>query len=370
MRVLVVTVVHHPLDARIFHRQIGALLDAGHDVVYAAPWSATGTEPPPSVRAVDLPRSSGRRRVRALLAARRAIRSERAAADVVLLHDPELLVAALGMRRPPTVWDVHEDTAAALVDKRWVPRPARGALAGVVRAVERVAERHFGLLLAEEGYRVRFRQVHPVVPNEPRVPERVTRPGDDRVVYVGRISRGRGADTLLALPESLPEGVTLELVGSADDDVAGALAEADRAGRLRWRRFLPNDEAQSLLDGALAGLSLLRDLPNYRHSRPTKVVEYMAHGVPVVATPTPVAARIVEEHGCGIVVPFGDPGGVADAVARLRQDPELRRAMGEKGHVAALAHFDWSRSGPAFVQVLESWAALPDASAAAEPGTP
>ena len=37
MRVVVCTVVHHPADARIFYRQIRALLDAGHDVTYIAP---------------------------------------------------------------------------------------------------------------------------------------------------------------------------------------------------------------------------------------------------------------------------------------------------------------------------------------------
>ena len=37
MRVVVCTIVHHPADARIYHRQIRALLDAGHEVRYIAP---------------------------------------------------------------------------------------------------------------------------------------------------------------------------------------------------------------------------------------------------------------------------------------------------------------------------------------------
>lgn len=367
MRVVVVTIVHHPLDARIFHRQIGALLEAGHEVVYVAPWSATGAAAPPALRAVDVPRSVGRRRLGAVLAARRVVRRERAEADLILLHDPELLLAVIGMRRPPTVWDVHEDTAVSLVDKAWVPRPMRRWLSWSVRRGERFAERRFGLLLAEEEYRGRFRRTHPVVPNEPRVPERIAEPGDDRVVYVGRLSRGRGVETLLALPPLLPAGVTVELVGPADADVVEALDEADRDGTLRWRHFVPNDEAQELLDGALAGLSLLRDLPNYRHSRPTKVVEYMAHGVPVVTTPAPVAERIVREHGCGVVVPYDDPEAVAAAVGQLREDPQCRREMGQRGHDAARAHFDWAVSGPAFVALLESWAGIPGSPAGGRP---
>ena len=50
MRVVVCTVVHHPADARIFYREIRALLDAGHDVTYIAPHSEAaaprGDDPP------------------------------------------------------------------------------------------------------------------------------------------------------------------------------------------------------------------------------------------------------------------------------------------------------------------------------------
>ena len=42
MRVLICTVVHHPADARIYHRQIRALLEAGHQVTYIAPFGEPG----------------------------------------------------------------------------------------------------------------------------------------------------------------------------------------------------------------------------------------------------------------------------------------------------------------------------------------
>ena len=49
--------------------------------------------------------------------------------DVVLVHDPELLLAAAGLRIKNLIWDVHEDPAAALQVKAWMPavlrRPAR-----------------------------------------------------------------------------------------------------------------------------------------------------------------------------------------------------------------------------------------------------
>ena len=43
---------------------------------------------------------------------------------------------------------------------------------------------------------------------------------------------------------------------------------------------MPNADALRLVEGSLAGLSLLQDEENFRHSMPTKVAEYMARGVP------------------------------------------------------------------------------------------
>ena len=129
MRVVVCTIVHHPADARIYHRQIRALLEAGHQVTYIAPAEEerfyaerTGLQ----LQVIPVPRAVGRHRLGALRAARRELARHAAGADLLLIHDPELLLALPPRRkRPPTVWDVHEDTAAALSTKAWLPRPLR-----------------------------------------------------------------------------------------------------------------------------------------------------------------------------------------------------------------------------------------------------
>ncbi len=88
-------------------------------------------------------------------------------------------------------------------------------------------------------------------------------------------------------------------------------------------------------------------------SRPTKVVEYAAHGVPVVTTPLPEAAHLVEQTGAGVVVPFiggrADPASVADAVLALDADPAARLRMGTLGHAYAAEHLDWARHAATFV---------------------
>jgi glycosyltransferase involved in cell wall biosynthesis len=365
LRVMVVTVVHDPEDARIRFRQIEALLGAGAEVTYAAPFADYGREPPPGVRALDLPRARGRRRLAALRAACRLLRREGPDHDIALLHDPELLLAVPGLpgirRRgdgqPLVVWDVHEDTAAALTMKGWLPPGLRPAVAVAVRRAELWAERRCHLLLAEEGYRGRFRRPHPVVPNSVIMPtEAPPAPGADRVVYLGRLTGPRGTLEMIELGRRLAPEIRVELIGPPDSDVARAVREAHRRGWVHHHGFVPNREALKLLRGALAGLALLHDEPNYATSRPTKVMEYMAFGVPVVTTPNAASAELVGRYGAGVVVPFRDPGAAADAVLALRRDQVTRHRLGAAGRLGAVQDLDWDADGRRFADLLQAWA--------------
>jgi len=376
VRVVVCTVVHHPADARIFYREIQAILDAGHDVTYIAPHGepaapvrdedqgqgqgqgqADSERGRGSLRRVTIPRASGRRRVGALRAAKAAMAEQAAGADLLLVHDPELLLVLPPKdKRPPTVWDVHEDTAAALTTKAWLPEWLRPVASGGVKKAEQLAERNLHLILAEHGYNARFAGEHPVVPNTTYVPEAAAPPsGPRRVVYVGWISPDRGSAEMVELGRLLkPHGIAVELIGQAD---AAARAHIEAGGdAVHWHGFVPNADALRLVEGALAGLSLLRDEENFRHSMPTKVAEYMGRGVPVVTTPLPLAVELVEAADGGFVVPFNDPRAAADAVLKLDADPDLRVKMGLRAHEYARANLAWPPHAAAFVAQLETWA--------------
>ncbi|MGV9776069.1 glycosyltransferase family 4 protein [Streptosporangium sp. NPDC003464] len=357
MRVCVGTIVHRPEDARIMHRQIRALLDAGHEITYVAPFTDCNVTPDPRVRAIDVPRAVGRRRGRALKAARGALKRGVEGADLLVVHDIELLFR-LPRSRPVTVWDVHEDTAAALEGKPYLPEHLRRTLPPLIRRVEARAEKRLHLILAEESYRERFSRPHPVVPNTTYVPPRPPAPpGRNRVVYVGHLSRARGAVELIELARRLhPHGIRTDLVGAADAEIRPLLRDAQRDGLLDWYGYVPNQHALRMAEGAIAGLSLLHDVPNYRRSMPTKVVEYMSRGLPVITTPLPAASSLVERSGCGVVTPFGDVDAALRAVLALREDPEGAAAMGARGHAEALRRYHWPDQAGEFVGLLEGWA--------------
>src|SRR5699024_5898572 len=102
-----------------------------------------------------------------------------------------------------------------------------------------------------------------------------------------------------------------------------------------------------------AGLALLHDEPNYTRSLPTKLVEYLAHGVPVVSTPNESAAELVNASGGGMVVPFGDIHAAAAALRKLAGDDRHRRECASSGYDYVAEQVNWHRDAQAFVRALE-----------------
>lgn len=359
MRVLVMCTVHDPRDARISERQIAALLAAGHDVSQAGPFAAFGAAAMPGVRAINLPRAHGRHRAKAWWEARRLLRRTAHDYDVIVIHSPELMSATVGIDHEGIVWDVHEDTASTLAMKGWLPRVVRGPVAALVHRAEASAERRAHVMLAERGYAERFAWVHPVVPNTPVVPADVPSSAPGRAIYVGGLTSARGVHDLIQVGRLLSEqgGIRLEVIGPAGSAIASDVRAAQARGWLTWRGFIPNAEALRSMEGATVGLSLLHDEPNYRHSMPTKLLEYLARGIPFVSTPLPLARDLVRASGGGIVVPFADPAAAARAVSTLHADDRARQAMADQGRAWVAEHADWSTDGPAFVAQLEEWGA-------------
>jgi glycosyltransferase involved in cell wall biosynthesis len=92
-------------------------------------------------------------------------------------------------------------------------------------------------------------------------------------------------------------------------------------------------------------------IPSLEEGFGIPAAEAMGCEVPVVASDAGGLPEVVENGVTGLVVPRGDPGALAKAIATLLQDPERRRVMGRAGRQRALRLFDWDRSAEQFEQL-------------------
>lgn len=81
-------------------------------------------------------------------------------------------------------------------------------------------------------------------------------------------------------------------------------------------------------------------LPSYFENMPNTVLEAMAAGRPVVATPVGAIPEMVEEGASGFLVPVGDADQLADRLALLAADPTLRDRMGARARALADQRYD------------------------------
>ncbi len=330
-RLLVVTTVHQPDDARIRTKLIRTLT-AEWDVTYA-------TRPPgPSDRRglTWVPLHGGRSG--RWISAARLMQMKRW--DLVAIHDPELLPAAMfrALLGRASLFDLHEDLPAQLRHKDWLPPWLRGPVSWLSLRALRLAERMMSITLAESGYLRLFARPHPVIENylsSPDLPAPVPASPEPFLAYVGDITRQRGA--FLAIEAAAGAGCALVMIGR----IAPAELEEDLLARaaedgvdLTLTGPLPHSEAMARIGPALAGLSPLLDVPNYHDSLPTKVLEYLALGMAVVASDLPGTRAVTQGLGGTLFVAAGDPTAWRRAGAGVVHDPGLRaRAQEEAGGV-------------------------------------
>lgn len=154
-----------------------------------------------------------------------------------------------------------------------------------------------------------------------------------RIVYVGNVVSWSGIDHALEVLPDLPQA-TLKIVGDGlPNYVARLRSRAAALGCSERVVFLgrrPPEELPALLATADVGLASSQPNEYRRYASPLKVMEYMAAGVPVVATTGTEAADIVARAEAGVAALY-DAGALRVALAELAADPERRARMAARG---------------------------------------
>jgi glycosyltransferase involved in cell wall biosynthesis len=358
------TSVHSAADERILQKECRTLSAAGYRVVLVAPNAQDDWCGGVRIRAVPPPHGRVERMTRTAWRCLRAGLQERG--GVYHVHDPELLGVALLLKLfgRIVIYDVHEDLPRQILDKHWIFRPLRRAVAAVAEAMEWLAGRMLdGVVAATPLIASRFPVGKTVVVHNYPILEALGGaegpPYADRspkVVYVGGIAETRGLREMLAAVGQLPPRLMPELVLAGRFSPAALEAQAKTWPGWERTRFVgwqSRDVVAGLLCQARVGLVVLHPRVNYLDSYPVKLFEYMASGLPVVASDFPLWRQIVSEARCGLLVDPLDAAAIAAAVAWLLEHPDDARQMGERGRRAVEERYNWESEAPKLLACYE-----------------
>jgi glycogen synthase len=270
--------------------------------------------------------------------------------DVVIVHAPELLPLTLLWqalsRSRKFLYDIRENYALNVATQRVYQGFTRRGLAAGLRWVEaQAAQRAAGIMLAEASYAAELPFLHLLPPGRVVVLENKYQPQPDeqlrhqpltlpapteplRLLYSGTISELNGVWEAIALAAQLraawPGGARLTIIGCCQQPGLLRQLEEQATGNAGWLTLIGGAElvphAQIVAEISQSHLGLLpyRPHPSTERCRPTKLFEYLAHGLPVLASPNPLWLELLDAHGAGLPVDFAQPIDGPTLVARLQ----------------------------------------------------
>lgn len=262
---------------------------------------------------------------------------------VVDFHDEPLLQAdALGIQLTPQV-------RASLVERRernleafrWVTAPS----APFARLSRLPMDR---VVVAGNGTNTATVQPAPMP----------TTPG---VAFVSGAAPSRGIEELIEavrLVRSEVPGTRLLLYLAATSEASGVYL-AELTARHAGDDWIEIGQVPYGALGEALGRATLLAIPTpanpyWDSVPPLKLFDGMAAARPHVVTPRPETARILREHGAGVVAGGDDAAAMAAAMAPLLCDPAAAERMGANARAAAERHYDWRVIGARLAEELDS----------------
>jgi glycosyltransferase involved in cell wall biosynthesis len=177
------------------------------------------------------------------------------------------------------------------------------------------------------------------------------------VVYLGSVARSRASLFLLDLAAALAAarpGVLLVIAGDAPSPAEAAWFRAalPQHPNVLFTGWLPHAAALGYVARADVGISPIPRGELFDVSSPTKLVEYLALGIPAVASDIPDQHLVLAQSGAGQCVPMTVPA-FCSAILALLDDPE-RAQRGERGREWVRAHRSYDVIGRAVAQRYRS----------------
>ncbi|MDD3860952.1 MAG: glycosyltransferase family 4 protein [Bacteroidales bacterium] len=349
MKICHITTAHPRYDVRIFHKECVSLAKEFSDVNLIVA-DDKGFEIINGVNIHDIGKEKSRRS-RFLKAGKNALKKAlELKSDVYHLHDPELLRIALKLKKSgaKVIYDSHEDLPRQILNKPYIPKFLRGTVSKIIEKYEnRIVRQLNGVVAATPHIRDRFLIVNKNsvdVNNYPKIDDiEFNSNWENRefaIGYIGGIFRTRGIfETLDAIEGT---DIKLHLAGNFSPPTLEQECKSHPAWKnVEFYGYLDRNGVNELLKKVRLGMVILEATPSYIYSLPVKMFEYMASGLPVIASDFSLWSYIIESAKCGICIDQTNSNLIKQQLISLLNETEKLSEMGKNGRKAVEEKYNW-----------------------------
>jgi len=176
------------------------------------------------------------------------------------------------------------------------------------------------------------------------------------VSFIGTLGLAHGLETLIAAAEVLrrshPDILFLLIGEGADRERILAMAAAKKLTNICYLSQQPRETIPNYICASDACLVLLKNSDVFETVIPTKMLEFMSCGRPVILGVNGQAREILERSQAGIYVEPENPLALCDAILKLREQPDLRESMGRNGRKYIVQNLSRERTAMEYLDVL------------------
>lgn len=346
------TSAHPRFDTRIFIKMCSSLAKIENYEVNLIVADNKGDEVKNDVNIFDVGKKAGR--INRILTTTQRVyqKALELDSDIYHLHDPELIPIGLKLKKmgKKVIYDAHEDVALQILSKSYMNIILRSILSKSFLVFEKFAFKKFDYIITATSHiRDKFLKINNNcmdINNYPKVEEFYFKldltKKENAVCYIGSIAAIRGIKEIVRAMEFVGD-IKLLLAGDfREKDVEAEVKTYNGWGKVEELGFVDREGVADIMSRSIAGLVTLHPIINYQDALPVKMFEYMAAGLPVIASNIPLWQGIIDDAKCGICVDPMDSKAIAQAIEYIMTHLVEAKIMGENGKKAVIEKYNWS----------------------------
>lgn len=349
MKICHLTSAHPRYDTRIFVKECISLSSI-YDVCLIVA-DGKGSEVKNNVNIYDVGKPTSR--IKRMLETTQKVFKKAIEIDAQLyhFHDPELIPIGIKLLKKgkKVIFDIHEDVPLQLLNKPYLPLFVGKVLSFLYKKYEKkIGKKLSAVVCAEPLVSKRLVKINNNTENVYNFPklEEFADIKDDwhqrkpEVCYIGSISTIRGIKEIVQM--TIKANVKLNLAGTfVSKKLQKEISEMKCWKNVQYYGYVGRKEIVDILSKVKIGLVTLHPTPKYLEAYPVKMFEYMAAGVPIVASNFELYKQIINDAQCGLCVNPLAPFEIAKAVNELLADDNKLKQMSINGKRAVAQKYNW-----------------------------